>query len=199
MTGFHTVKYIVAIALLIIFPLTSGANATADDAEKFIKNISSKAISVIQSEKSSEIEKEMALVSLFEQSVDTQWIAKFAMGRHWNRASDHQKELYTDLYKKFLIGSYVPKFKEYTNQKIIIKKTYDEGDKEYLIETEILQHDGAAINVDYKVREGAGGKYVIFDVIAEGVSLITTQRSEFGSILSRKGVDYLIKKLKARV
>lgn len=198
MTMLHKIKYIIAVCL-IVAPLTSGANATQEGAQSFIKNVSQQAIGMITSNKNNETLKEAQLIHLFEKSVDTKWIAKFAMGRYWNDATDLQKEQYIKLHKQFLVNSYVPKFRKYTNQKIALKKTYDEGENEYLIETEILQKEGPAIKVDYKVRKDAENKYMIYDVVAEGVSLITTQRSEFGSILSRKGVDYLIKKLKSRV
>ncbi len=198
MTRLNGIRYMLAMSL-IIAPLTSSAYATQEGAKDFIKNVSEKAIILIQDKKTTDSVKQKELVSLFEQSVDTDWIAKFAMGSHWKHATDKQKEQYTKLHHQFLINSYVPKFKQYTNQKIVLKKTFSESDNEYLIETEILQEKGPAINVSYKVRESEDGKYRIFDVVAEGVSLITTQRSEFGSILSRKGVDYLIKQLKAKV
>ena len=143
--------------------------------------------------------KEQQLSKLFEESVDTIWIAQFAMGQHWNDASQAQKEVFTTLHKQFLINSYVPKFRQYTNQKVVFKKIYDEGNFEYLIETEIVQENGNSIRVNYRVRENEDGKYRIYDVVAEGVSLINTQRSEFSSILSRKGVDYLIKKLRDKI
>ncbi len=198
MTKLNGIRYMLVMSL-IIAPLTSSANATQEGAKDFIKNVSEKAIILIQDKKTTDSVKQKELISLFERSVDTDWIAKFAMGSHWKHATDKQKEQYTKLHHQFLVNSYVPKFKQYTNQKIVLKKTFSEGDNEYLIETEILQAKGPAINVSYKVREIENGKYRIFDVVAEGVSLITTQRSEFGSILSRKGVDYLIKQLKAKV
>ena len=56
--------------------------------------------------------------------------------------------------------------------------------------------------VDYRVRESkntkGGSGYKIFDVIVEGVSLITTQRSEFASVITNNGIDYLIGQLAAK-
>jgi phospholipid transport system substrate-binding protein len=143
--------------------------------------------------------KEQQLSKLFDESVNTEWIAQFVMGKYWNDASEAQKTMYLQLHKQFLLNNYIPKFKEYSNEKVIFKNFFDEDNDEYLVETQIIKSDGTAIKVDYRVRKTSENKYQIFDVIAEGVSLITTQRSEFASILSRKGVDYLIKKLKAKV
>jgi phospholipid transport system substrate-binding protein len=98
-----------------------------------------------------------------------------------------------------LLQSYIPKFKNYTNQKFEIKRILDQSEDEYLVETQIVNENQKPIRVDYKVRKISDDNYRVFDVIAEGISLITTQRSEFGSILSRDGVDALIGKLKIKV
>lgn len=197
MKSLRSISYMLAVSLIII-PMSLPAAASQQGAKDFIKTVSEKAINIIQNSNKKDDVKQKELTKLFEDSVDTAWIGKFAMGRYWTHTTDKQKEQYLELHRQFLINSYVPKFKEYNNQKIVLKKVTEEYSKEYLVESEITQKDAPAIKVNYKVREEAG-KYKIYDVIAEGVSLITAQRSEFGSILSRKGVDYLIKQLQAKV
>lgn len=177
--------------------------AAADSREgayNFINDVSKKALQIIKS-KEGNAQKENNLSKLFLESVDTKWIARFAMGRYWREASAKQREDYLARHKRFLLNSYVPKFKEYTNQEIKINKSYpyDKNKNEYIVETQIVSNDGATINVDYKVRKDEDGKYTIFDVVAEGVSLIVTQRSDFSSILARGGINDLIQKLNAKI
>ncbi len=57
--------------------------------------------------------------------------------------------------------------------------------------------DDAPVIVDYRVR-GSNGCFKIFDVIIEDVSMITTQRSEFNSVIGNKGIDYLITQLASK-
>jgi phospholipid transport system substrate-binding protein len=198
MTTKNSIKILTTFLMLNLSIFTS-ANATAAGAEDFVKQLSDKVIELVKNKNENELIKDKQLSKLFEESVDTQWISKFVMGNHWKDASETQKRVYLELYRKFLLSNYIPKLKSYANQEIKFKNVFDEGENEYLIETSIVQPDGSSVNVDYKVRKYGENKYLIFDVIAEGVSLITTQRSEFASILSRKGVDYLIKKLKMKV
>ena len=198
MRAVNLAKVFITFLIFNLFILTS-ANASAQGARNFIKEVSDKAVVLIKDDNTNELIKKQQLSKLFEDSVDTNWISKFVMGKYWRETSEAQRSVYLKLHRQFLINSYVPKFKSYTNQKILFKNFFDEGNDEYMVETEIVQNDGTAIKVDYKVRKTLEGKYKIFDVVAEGVSLITTQRSEFASILSRKGVDYLLKKLKAKV
>ena len=53
------------------------------------------------------------------------------------------------------------------------------------------------ISVDYRVRKADSG-FKIFDVIIEGVSMISTQRSEFASVIGNNSIDYLIDQLSAK-
>lgn len=197
MTAKNSIRYISLIALATL-SITYNASANVDGAQKFVQSISNKAINIITDANNSDDKKEQKLVKLFEDAVDTDWIAKFVVGGAWNSAPEEQKKQYVAQHHKFLISSYVPKFKEYTDQKIVVRKSSEEDKKEYLVETEIVKNGAPSVKVDYKVRESTDEKYQIYDVIAEGVSLITTQRSEFASILSRGGLSDLISKLEER-
>src|SRR3990167_2408460 len=110
MTRLHIIKYMIIISLAI-FPLTSRANATSEEAQNFIKNVSEQAIKVITDSSAGEKDKEKKLIGLFEKSVDTKWIAQFVMGKYWKAVNDKQKSRYMELHHKFLVNSYIPKFK----------------------------------------------------------------------------------------
>jgi phospholipid transport system substrate-binding protein len=57
---------------------------------------------------------------------------------------------------------------------------------------------GPPIKVDWRVRELRDHSLVAIDVIVEGVSLVVTQRSEFGSVIERRGMDGLLSELRRR-
>jgi len=190
-------KFIIILISGLFF--SSFAYASVEAVTDFVNRASDKTLSIVGNKQMSDEEKVKELNRLFEDSMDVDWIAKFVMGRYWREATKSQKEEYIKVYKKFLINSYVPKFREYTDQKIEFKNVIKEQEGEYLVQTEIQKPGDPAIRIDYKIRQMGNGDFLIFDIIAEGISLITTQRSDFGSILSRKGVDYLIERLKAKV
>lgn len=190
-------KFIKVIFVYLVITQAQLALATSQNAQSFIEKVSGDAVKIVSSEVDF-AKKEDSLRELFGDSVDYQWMGKFSMGRFWRTATQEQKDEYQKYYKKFLINSYVPKFKEYTNQKIIVQSASEESANEYLVKTDIKSKGATPIKVSYKVRKSDNGEYLIYDVIAEGISLITTQRSDFASILSRGGVKSLIKKLKAK-
>lgn len=191
-------KFVGVLALIMVV-VSHNAQASQEEARKFVETVSHDALAIITSGDNA-VTKETKLSKLFMASVDTKWIARFTMGKYWRDATQQQKDRCVKAYQKFLLGNYVPKFNKYTNQEIKIVKVESENESknEYLVETQILSKDSATINVDYKIHKSENGKWMIYDMVAEGVSLISTQRSDFASVLSRGGVDELIKMLKER-
>lgn len=179
---------------------THPANASPEQARDFVSRLGDETIKIVTSDASTNEDKLQKLSELFNKSVDTKWIGRFVMGRYWRQANEEQQKEYLTYYAKYLTNSYVPRFREYNNQELVITDFYQEKgeENEYWVSTKIHSQDEADIKVDYRIIKNAAGDYQIIDVVAEGISLITTQRSEFGSILSRKGVDFLIEKLKAK-
>jgi len=176
----------------------SSAMATPEKAKDFIQGIGDKVIGIVATGNLSDAEKEKQLNRLFVETVDINWIAKFVVGRYWREASTEQQDQYIKFYNDFLIRSYVSKFRQYTDQKMVINKFTTEEEGKYTVETTIVDKEGKSYNVSYKAKKAEDGSFKIYDIVAEGVSMITTQRSEFASILSREGMDALIKKLQQK-
>lgn len=179
------------------------APAQADStkaASDYIQHLGDQALTIISNKSSSKDQKQKKLESLFSDSVDFKWVARFVMGRYWRQASDAQKTRYVDEYKKFLILHYTSRFIDYTSGTFKVTDTRQDRDNEYTVSMELKSDEKSndpPVFVDYRVRSEKGS-FKIFDVIVEGVSLITTQRSEFASVLSDKGIDYLIERLAAK-
>ncbi len=51
----------------------------------------------------------------------------------------------------------------------------------------------------YRLRPEKSNGFKIVDIIVEGVSLVITQRSEFGSVIKQKGMDGLITTIENKI
>ncbi len=201
-------KYLATILALFIFCITVTSSYANDvKVREFIENVSDGALSIIKSPDLSDSDRYNKLNDLFVKSVDTEWMARFVIASHWREFSDSQKKQYLSIYKTFLVNSYVPKFESYNNQKIVINKIIARDGGVYVVRTEITSADDPAYKVDYYIREtktvdSYTGRdkltYKIYDIVAEGISLITTERSDFTATLSREGIDGFLAKLKAQ-
>lgn len=187
-------RFLLVMALCLALPQA----ARADEASEFIDGIGKRVVAVLSDKGLSDGAKETQLQALFKECVDVDWIGKFVLGKYWRTASEAQQQRYIANYSGFLIKSYTSKFKEYTGSetyKILGSKTDDQG--RTVVTMELVRPDQAGVMVDYKLRKD-GGELRVFDIVVEGVSLLTTQRSEFASVVSRKGLDYLIDQLQKR-
>ncbi len=192
---FHTCLF-ACLAVAALF-FAAPAQATTEEAAKnYVVGLVDSVLDELKSDKSDEA-KLQTLNNLFLKNVDTDWIGKFVLGKYWRQASDEQQKEYLKYYGGFLTNTYTKRFTEYTNEKVEVVGVKSIGEGEYETAVKLISADTAPVEMHYKLRN-MGGSFKVFDIIVEGVSLITTQRSEFGAVVERKGMDHLISLLKKR-
>lgn len=166
------------------------------EASKYVEKIGSQALATISNAGLSKSQKQSKLDKMFSDNVDIAWVGRFVMGRFWKQATDAQKAKYLREYEKFLIKHYTSRFTDYTSGSFTITGSRQDNEGEYTVGMEIVGNNKSEppVMVDYRVRAG-NGTFKIFDIIVEGVSLITTQRSEFAAVIGKHNIDYLIAQL----
>ncbi len=185
---------------LIIF----SSSALAQDAQMkpkvktFIEEVGGKIISIANEKGISEEKKKDKIITVIDGAIDADWISRFVLGKNYKTLSEENKTKFSKLYRDFMINTYGPKFRNYNGRRFdVVEVTEQNGF--FVAKSEFLPKDSnVPINVNFRVKEREG-KLVILDFIAEGVSLIETQRSEFNSAISQKGVDGFLVDLDARV
>lgn len=177
--------------VLVVFSVSSAYAADVNGVKAFADKLARSTLVVVKDESLSGIGKQERLEDLFRDAVDIPWVAKFVMGKYWRTASDAQKKAYLKSYEKFVLKNYTSKLTDYSGQEYKILNTRTDDDGEYLLTMELVNDNEPNVLMDYRIRR-VGSSYKIFDIVVEGVSMITTQRSEFGSVISSKGLDFLI-------
>lgn len=206
------IRYLFLIPLLSLSAVYSGNPSYAaeqnvipnkeeltDKRTSFANNFANIVLAVISDHKKSYEARKENLANAFSKSVDIEWIAKFVIGRTWNKASTEQRERYTELYRKFLTKTYVENFAENPEKRINSIKIIDIENSEstssdFTVKTQMGLASQEKMLVNYLVRE-TDGKYKVLDIAIENVSLITTHRAEFTALASAGGIDSVITKL----
>jgi phospholipid transport system substrate-binding protein len=187
--------------LLSVFAFNS-AHANEKDAANFVNDTANRVIEIVKRTDLEEGMKEARLNEIFQKVVDTRWIGKFSIGQYWRTLSSDQQNEFLDLYTKYLTGMYVPNFKKYTGNVVKVTSAKELRPNEFFVQTVIVNpvDTRGNIQVNYMLRQDSQKleSFVIFDIIAEGVSLITTQRAELSSVMGSKGFDEVINSLKKR-
>jgi phospholipid transport system substrate-binding protein len=125
-------------------------------------------------------------------------MTQLAVGRNWRDASDAQKKALTDEFRTLLVRTYSTSLSQFRNQTIDVKPLkITAADTEVVVKTQINQPGGQPIPIDYSMEKvGIGWK--VFDVLIDGVSLVTNYRSSFNTEIQKSGIDGLVKSLSER-
>ena len=189
------------ILILVSFSLAQISIADEfQDIRTFVNGLSSDVINIAANDKTTDSDKYKELAKIFLKTVDINWMARFAIGRHWKNFSDTQKKAYIQAYRRFILSVYIPKFKSYNEQVFKITSISNLPRNQFLVSIDIIPSNkkDPVIKMDYRVRQ-IKGAFKIRDIIAEKVSLITAQRSDFTSFVTKEGIDQLIKSLHDKV
>lgn len=192
-------KKILATCLVFLIASPSFANDDQKPAvKKFVEDIGNTIIQTAGETGTSEVKKRDKIIAVIDTAIDSNWIARFVLGKNYKIADELQRERFTKLYRDFMINTYGPKFKNYNGRKFTVNDVVEQGGF-FIAKAEFLpRNSNVPISVDFRVKEREA-KLVILDFIAEGVSLIETQRSEFNSAISQSGMDKFLDDLDARV
>jgi phospholipid transport system substrate-binding protein len=127
-----------------------------------------------------------------------QRMTQLAVGRNWKDTNDTQKTALVAQFRTLLIRTYASSLSSYRNQTIDVKpaKTAP-ADTEVVVKTAVIQPGGQPIPIDYSMEKTPNG-WKVFDVLIDGVSLVTNYRSSFNTEIKTNGVDGLIKSLTDR-
>lgn len=180
-------------AIFATTPLT----AIASQATDHIRNLADQAISTLADTNGNLSERETKLSPILADGFDMAHIARFAMGRYWNKATEDQQRQYVAAFSQYVIATYARRFGGYSGEKLTILNERELGPKDYSVVTRIERADNPPIDAEWRVRIDDGPAKVI-DVVVEGVSMSVTQRAEFASVVRQNGVDGLISVLQAR-
>jgi len=134
--------------------------------------------------------------SLIAPHFDFEAMSRSILARNWKKASKEQRDRFIELFSNLLENTYIVAMEAYTNQKIRITGEKRKG-KRALVKAVIEQDTGVVTPINYRMRQNPDGWYA-YDVIIEGVSLVSNYRSTFQTVVKRDGMDGLLEQLAAK-
>jgi phospholipid transport system substrate-binding protein len=171
--------------------LANANNPETAGAENFVAKMAERGINFLANPEITAEQRKLEFKKLLHESFDMKTIARFAMGRYWSQASEAQRTEYLANFEKMIIEVYSKRFGDYQGQDFKVDSARPEGENDVIVTSHIVPKNGEKITVDWRVRNKNAG-YKVVDVIVEGVSMATTQRSEFASVVQRGGGDVAV-------
>jgi phospholipid transport system substrate-binding protein len=129
---------------------------------------------------------------------DFQKMSQWVLGKYWRQANDSERQQFSAQFQKLLVRTYSTAFQQYTNQKVVCLPTHsDPGADRVLVKCKVVREGGPPINIDYRLHRN-NGEWKVFDVMIDGISLVTNYRTTFSQQIRDKGIDGLIATLTER-
>lgn len=193
-------RLIAALGVVIAIAMPALAQELSPDA--LVRQSVDETIGIIKANRELQTNNPARLAELVEAKVlqhfDFPRMTRLAVGRSWAQASDAQKEALTREFRTLLVRTYSTSLSQYRNQTIDVKPAkLQPKDEEVQVKTVVNQPGGQPIPIDYGMARTPSG-WKVYDVLVDGVSLVTTYRSSFNDQIQKSGVDGLIKTLADR-
>ena len=122
--------------------------------------------------------------------------AKRSLGRHWADRTPAERDEFTKLFGDLLERSYISKIELYGGEKIQYMSDKIDGDQASVM-SKLLTKTNTEVPIEYRMLK-KGERWLVYDVIIEGVSLVANYRTQFNKIIQTSSYAELVKKMKSR-
>lgn len=127
---------------------------------------------------------------------DFERMSVWVLGKNWRKADKQQQRQFVDEFRTLLVRTYAKALLEYTDQNINYLPLHAEEDaKRVTVRTEVIQPGGVNIPINYNMFLNQEGKWKVYDISVDGVSLVTNYRSSFATEIRQGGIDKLLARL----
>ena len=123
--------------------------------------------------------------------------ARRSLGRHWQGRTPAEQAEFVQVFSDLLERSYLSKIEVYGGEKIQYLTDSMEGGDQAKVQTKIVTKAGSEIPIEYRMHKRSE-KWLVYDVIIEGVSLVSNYRTQFNKIIQTSSFQELVKKMKSK-
>lgn len=141
-------------------------------------------------------EKRSQMRAIINQRFDFRAMSQRTLATNWKKASRDEQQQFVDLFAQLIQNSYIGKVEAYTSEKVEYPAEKIKGNRA-VVDTLIIT-SSTEIPVNYKVYL-KNDEWRVYDVIIEGVSLISSYRSTYQEIVKKDGFPGLFVKMEAKL
>ncbi len=188
---------IILAAVLLTLPLQVFAGGAKDTVEGQI----SKMLAKMQTPEFKGLEREAKLTeisAIINEVFDYQELSQRTLGREWKKFSPDQQKEFVTLFEKLLQNIYADRILAYTQEKIDFGKETELKKGQMEVESYIITTDNKKVPLFYRMTNKSG-RWRVYDVVIEGVSMVKNYRGQFREILSKNKPEDLLQTLREKV
>lgn len=119
-------------------------------------------------------------------------MTRISAGRYWKDMTEEQRTRLVAAFRSYSLSTYAARFDDFGGETFEILGEQAEQQDSVRVNSQIVTGDGEAIRVDYLLQPDQDNFRIIDIYLKASISELAVRRSEFGSVLSKKGTDGLI-------
>lgn len=187
---------LISVLLLFLTPVTAEDTAP----RLLVESTTEKMLGILDKERGNIKKDPQRIYELVETHLlphfDFVGMSRFVIGKHWRGAKQDEKRRFVLAFRDLLVRTYAGTLEKFSHQKMhfLDSRKGDMQSGKAIVRTEIEDNQNR-ISVAYRLWEKEG-KWQVYDIIVEGVSLLTNFRSQLSEEVSQNGIDATIDKIK---
>jgi phospholipid transport system substrate-binding protein len=134
--------------------------------------------------------------------IDVDELARRSLDTYWDARTPAERQEYTQLLRGLIDRSYRQNLQDTLGWGVTYEaETVAPGAQEATVRSVARSRTdprAAPVRIEYRLRRGAGGQWVIWDLVTNGSSTVQTYRESYTRIVRERGFDELLRRLRAR-
>jgi phospholipid transport system substrate-binding protein len=192
-----TLSKLLAI-LVFSVSLIAASPAHATDAEKYVRTIADKLEPLLQNGDVTPKSVDAFLKANIVNELDMNRISKYVLRNHWSEISAEEQKKFKSIFRLFIVENFKRQLVKYSNAEIRIIRSVEHKPEGVSVITRVRVPSKTPLNMNWRLfREN--NELKIFDVSVQGISKLSATRSEYKSVLEKKGFGYLLAQICSRL
>lgn len=183
---------VVTVTLVLTALGAAWAGAPTDQLREYTEHV----IKVLEDPALPEEDRRAAVRRIAQEVFDVQETARRALGRHWHGRTPAEREEFVQLFADLMESTYISRIDLYGGERLRFVDEKIDGDHA-VVRARIVTRGGTEVPVEGRMLR-RGERWLVYDVVIEGVSLIANYRSQFDRIIRSSSFDDLVKRLRDR-
>lgn len=186
---------VLSVALVV---LESGS-AVAASATEAVKGTIDQVVRVLQDKEMKKPERQEERRKQIERAIGNRFsyeeMAKRTLGTQWGKLDEKQRQEFVDLFRALLTNTYIGRIEAYSGEQIqYLNERLQDGFAE--VRTKVATGK-TEFPMDYRLLNKSG-EWQVYDIILDGVSLVSNYRGQFSKILHSSSYEDLVEKLRTK-
>ncbi|WP_234399120.1 MlaC/ttg2D family ABC transporter substrate-binding protein [Pseudoalteromonas sp. T1lg75] len=131
--------------------------------------------------------------------IDTKFVSFKLLGKHVREINKQQALTFIGAIESYLTNTYANALMSYTGQEVhFIKPNAAPTNGYATVKTEIVEAGKPTIDIVFKLRQDKAGSWRVYDLVAEGISLLDAKQKEIIARITEVGIDQVNQELLAK-